>query len=913
MYCFSSLLRRLSLTLLFCVMVIPASVHALTAPIASEPDKKEIPSEEKEVQPEKLISLTSLKELSSFFSAAEKKGISRLQATPLLRDFALILGSGGSEWRTILNQRVDQPIQEIRSRQSINKITKAASDRASDIYITFSRPFDFNALRQAWLDKDVLLEVTSRGKIIPIQHLAQESSRVLRVGFDQNQPLEEAALITVGIHDLRKNPTFAISYASFVLKDRKLPTLINTQQTGSGTFLFEFDEPIYTGTRNAGFEFWKMNGYKIYGSLTQAKPDTAESRLSGDFRRFAVLELNYEGRGHYRPPGEINHLEGFGIADYAGQQSGKRLNGVKIMFASPKPTEPIPEFSMQSPEQFALRFPSETVSLHGWGMPLQNEAIRVERQSGWDENGNPKWTTEHVRLIEDIAVEHEDFLTYYLHLKKDWSRILQGEDGSPTYNTPGYNRIRITLLRGKAKDLGSGMSNQSDIMHEFTLLADTQLPRIAKIVPAFSAIPGQETIEATFDKPVQIPGASKYLTPPHGENGVSSPVFEFVSTQSKARIQTSVIGFLTSKDNMTYTLTLPDEVAQHPGRWELIVHNLSDDVGNKSDTLTHYVMIKDLILRPHKRMESPALIWGTAIDNVNADLTTEAKEDVVILQFNTILSKDALTREKYWIAGKQLPTTAKILASSVRFDMDKDGIITDKDGSGTRVTILLPRETFGTQDSTVIAQPISGVSFNVQVANEEGRQINKWGSLPYNQSGTPEVIPEEVYTRYRKTEASPSDYAWLQEAIQHTETELSASHAGDAEGEFPTESVKALQRAILQAKQTARKKRAARGEIDGAIYSLHTARIDFYASQHALPADKWKLITQLRIATFEWEEIKENPYQYPYALHDTFAEAIAHAEAVVANKNATEQEIYDAYRRLVDAINEKAKYDHSYP
>lgn len=1007
MHCFPFILRRLSLTLLFLALAIPAPVHALTAPVTPAPNNEDM-------QPGKL---TSLNELSFFFAEAEKKGISNVQAALLLRDFALVLGSGGDastikalehrnagtlailfgrnsiieelrvfsedaahlvvekltedaladrtrpietvlteaftetlqktkhqplandlnrygltpdsviallkrletvldpekKWRIILNQKIDRLMQEIRKRQSANKITKVASDRASDIYITFSRPFDFNALRQAWLDKDLLLEVTSRGKSIPVQHLAQESSRVLRIGFAQDRAPEESALITAGIRDLRQNPAFAVSYASFVLKDAKLPALKSTQQTGSGSFLLEFDEPIYTGTRNAGFEFWKMNGHEIYGRLTQAKPETAESRLSGDFRRFAVLELNYEGRSRYLPPGEMNKLEGFGIADYAGQRTGRRLHGVEITFASPKLTEPMPEFSMQSPEQFALHFPSETVSLHGWGFPLQNEAIRFERQNGWDENGNPKWTTERVRLIEDIAIEHEGFLTYYLHLKKDWSCILQGEDGAPSYDSPGHNRIRITLLGGKAKDLGSGMTNQTDIMQEFTLTADTQPPRIAKIAPAFSAIPGQETIEVTFDEPVQIPGATKYLTPSIKESSVPSPVFEFVSPKSGARIPTSVIGFITAKDDMTYTLALPDEVARHPGSWELLVRNLSDDVGNKNNTQTYSITIGESVLRASKHLELPALVWGTAIDNVNADQTPEAEEDVIVLQFNTILSKDAIAREKYWIAGKQLPSTAKILAQPIRFDTDKDGAITDKDGSGTRLAMLLPKDTFGVQDSTVIAESVSGVHFNVQVENEEGQKINKWGSLPYSQSGTPDAIPEEVLTRYRKTEASPSDYAWLQEAIQHAEAELSASHAGDMEGEFPTESIKTLRKTIIQAKQTAGKKRAARGEIDEAIHSLHTVQTSFYASQHALPADKWELITQLRIATFEWEEIKENPYQYPPTLRDAFAEAITHAETVIANENATEQEIRDAYRRLVDVINEKARYDDPYP
>jgi hypothetical protein len=788
-------------------------------------------------------------------------------------------------------------------------ITQAASDRASDIYVTFARPFDFEALRQAWLDKDILLQVTSRGKSIPVRHIARENSRVLRLGFGQEQPLEEAALVTVEIRDLRQKPIFATSYAAFVLKDAKLPALKNMRQTGSGSFLLEFDEPVYTGPRSSGFEFWRLNGHDIYARLVSVKPETAKSRLFGDFRRFAMLELNQGARSLYSPPGETNRLEGFGVADYAGQRSGKRLHNVRIKFRSPKPVEPVPQIHMQSPEQFVLRFPSETVSVYGFGLPLGADAIRFERQDGWDENGKPKWTTKHVRLNEDVALEYDGFTTYYLHMKKDWTDILQTKNGGPEYGAPGYDRVRITLLKGKAKDAGSTATNQTDIVREFRLPTDTRPPRIVKTEATYTAVSDRETLTVTFDEPVQIPGATRHLTPSNGESAVPSPAFEFVSRKTGKHIPAFVTGFLTARDDTTYTLTLPNEVALAPGRWELAVRNLSDDAGNQADILRRTIDIRPSLLLPHKHTEPPALAWGIAIDNVNADKTPEADEDVVVLQFNTILSADARARVHYWIAGQPLPPTAKVLARSVRFDSDNDGVLTDQDKTGTRMTLLLPRETFGILDDAIVAKPVEGIHFNVQVESEEGEDINKWGSSPYALSGTTDAILKEALSRYRKAEAAPSDYLWLNETIRHAEAELSASRAGDTEGEFPAEAIEALRQAVERAKQTATSKQAGRGETDGAIHSLQTAQAEFYTRQHGLPADKWNLIMELRIARSAWQEIKENPYQYPPGLSDTFAAAIAQAEAVLAKENASEQEVQNAYRRLVYAIIEKAQYE----
>ncbi|MFT9846190.1 hypothetical protein [Aneurinibacillus sp. REN35] len=835
----------------------------------------------------------------------KQSGITPAALTTLLKQWEAVLDPEHT-WRARLQQAVERLVQEALKTSAANAIVKASSDRASDVYVTFARPFNFETFRSAWLDKDVVLQVTMRGVSVPVRHIAQENPRVLRIGFSQEQPLEETALISVALHDLRKKPTFADSASSFVLTDKKLPALLNTRQTESGALELEFDEPIYTGIRNSGYELWKLNGHEVHGQLNGKKPQTADSRLSGDFRRFAVLELSHWMRPHYQPPGKKNVLQGSGIADYSGHRSGKRLHNVVIDFVSPPAIEPIPTVSAQSPEQFMLRFPSKTVSMYGHDPLLGPEDIRLERQSGWDEAGNPRWTTAGIRPYEDWALEYDGNAAYYLQLRRDWSHILQTEEGNPSYSTAGYNRVRITLLKGRAKDAGSGTVNQSDHTYEIVLPADALPPKIQTVTPSYASVPGQETLNVTFNEPVQISNATRHLTPARETGAVPKPVFELVSLQSKARIALSPIGYLTTKDDKTYIFPIPQEAAKEAGKWQLAVQNLSDDVGNTASALTHPVNIRSLRLLPHKPLETPALVFGAAVDHTIAKEAPEA-EDVVVLQFNTILSADARKTGNYFIAGQPLSSKAKVLLRSTRFDSTNDGSISDEDRVGTRVTFLLPKDTFSTQNSA--AESVQGVSFNVQVKTETGEAINKWGKLPYVRSGTPDTIIDEVAARYARKEASLADRMWLATAIRQAESELSAARAGGAAGEFPSEAIQAFRQATAEAKRTAVKIPAMRGAIETAIHSLQTAQNQFYASQHRPPADKWNLIMQLRIAQAEWADIKANPYKYPYTLSEAFAAAIAQAEAVVAKENATEEEIYAAYRALVDVVNEKTKYD----
>lgn len=843
-------------------------------------------------------SLLALRELAPFFAEAEKKGITRAEAA----------FDPERTWRVRLLQAAERLIQEATRKSAANSVVKASSDRASDVYVTFARPFNFEDFRKAWLDKDIVLQVTMRGVSVPVQHIAQENPRVLRIGFDQDQSLEEAALVSVTLHDVRTKPTFGNSSSSFVLTDEKLPVLLHTRQTGSGTFELEFDEPIYTGMRSSGYELWQLNGHSIYGRLAQSKPKSAASRLSGDFRRFAVLELNQGARSYYQPPGKKNLLIGSGMADYAGHRSGKRLENVVVEFTSPPAVEPVPTVSAQSPEQFMLRFPSETVSMHGYGLALDAGDIRLERQNGWDEEGTPRWTTAELQPYKDWALEYDGNAAYYVQIKRDWSHILQTEDGHPAYHTPGYNRVRITLLKGRAKDAGSGTVNQSDYAYELALPADTLPPKIENVYPSFAPVPGQEILTVTFNEPVQIPNATRHLTPAREEGNVPAPVFELVSLQGNARIALSPLGFLTDKDDKTYRFSIPQEAVKQAGIWKLVVQNLSDDVGNTAASLTHPVSMRPLQLLPHKPLEAPALVFGIAVDQAQTGEARSA-EDVVVLQFNTILSADARKPENYLIAGRPLSAEAKVLLRSTRFDSTKDGNISDEDQAGTRVTLLLPADTFGAHEDGASTRAAEGVHFNVQVQSETGDAINKWGTLPYARTETPDTVTEEIVARYARKEASIADRLWLASVIGQAESELAAAAQGEAAGEFPQEAIHTFRLALAEAKGAAVKIPAMRATVETAIASLQTAQSQFYASQHSLPADKWNLMMQLRIAQAEWADIKENPYAYPYTVSEALTAAIAQAEAVIAKENATEQDISAAYRALVDAVNEKKKYD----
>ncbi|WP_271628939.1 hypothetical protein [Caldicellulosiruptor sp. DIB 104C] len=609
-------------------------------------------------------------------------------------------------------------------------ITYAESDRASDVFVQFNKPFDFTKLYQDWIVNGTI-KVNGNNPV----DIIKIDDRTVKLVLDEDHALTDNSQITVSGISSGVNGALIDGSYTFNLVDAKAPEAVGVTNPDYRTIVAEFTEPV-SMTEAEKVANWVLNGHQLTsadvafikvgrdvnndGVIKAIDVVSYDITTHTDNRNFVTIQLTPTGMSYLKEAGKVNLLQAYNIIDYAGLTDVTGQNKAttqEFTFTTPQPpaAPTISDVVMDSPEQFRVKFSTEVQKKDTNGTPLDANDFKFEYQNGVDANNNPVWVTVN---LENTPTHVNDTTNgifavvtplsnkeYLIELEVDWTKILNTLATNHNYYTPNYNKVKITALKSNIENL-LGVDMAEDQSKTVTMTLDAQSPTIADAKQIIINNIPQQAFYVKMSEPVQMNTGNsakdtKELTPSQTQEagtGIPTPTFQFVSEDLTKTIDGELGNPINDSD--TEFVVVPKQTLD-AGKWTIYIRSISDDVGNTSATVSYVLQVQGV--------SSPTgeakIIWADAHDNVDTDATPDgiADYDIVHIQFGTIMSYDALKTNIYTINGKVLPQGTMITSEIQPYmDLNNDGTLDQNDLCGTRVTIWLPKNFLGNISDTPV-------------------------------------------------------------------------------------------------------------------------------------------------------------------------------------------------------------------
>ena len=446
---------------------------------------------------------------------------------------------------------------------------------------------------------------------------------------------------------------------SFILTDARQPEATSVKQIAYNKLEVTFSEPVDTIATNQVL----IDG----GVVEIASVSNGEFvQSTGDKRHtLVVTTTKFISAGKHS-------IQLSGVKDFAGRTDNANISTNQIFDFVVAGSDIVPAavVTVESPEQLRLKF---NTYVEGFDASAEavvqwyNPATKVWEVPtvGTTFSSTPTWT---VSTVDDGS-------EYVYELNQDWTQYFNTSGSNDNY----YNhQFRVVLAKDAVTNPANGKKNA---LQELSLnYAGSALNNPDNVSPAISGTPtlittgvNKDKYLVTFNEPVKLNGKDNANTPSQLQQAVTGSnvpnvVVEFIGTDKdgkKSTVQGKVVDYAGSSDNAFIVDTntanaLQTEVdANGFGEtWQLVVRNVTDDIGNAANTLTAEFKVA--------KTTTPASVFqvksanGTTYDGVKFLLSTDAK-DVVELKFSSGVSftgntENALNLSNYTLNGLALPS-----------------------------------------------------------------------------------------------------------------------------------------------------------------------------------------------------------------------------------------------------------------
>ncbi|WP_240376106.1 hypothetical protein [Bacillus piscicola] len=499
---------------------------------------------------------------------------------------------------------------------------------------------------------------------------------------DNNQLKDNAEVTVTAELGTTKNE------ATFNLTDAREPEVTSVTPEGLKTLQLKFSEAVAEGT-------FKIDGLWSEGDEFEVEFGDFDAKTGIDHRDTAELTLNKDaGTGQneqrYFEPGShslsITNLKDFaGLTDKANISTSQTLT-----FDIPEDTTaPSATVSVESPEQFRVKFDSE-ITYTGTLSDIFTNNFKV-----YDEENDEYVTLDNLKDADGNNVfdhapnftvdEHDNELV--VELTEDWTKILDGPEDA-YYNYQFQFDIPADTFTNDA----NGVKNKAftlDLNH-----TDSPLNKADNVSPSISSIEetsDDEVFKVTMDEPVKLTkpngdSVDEHPTPSTSQNG-NLPVVQ-VEFQGKDKEGNNVViagtvvdysddqdGADTQFDVSTDGKTLQSLVNQgYSEDWKVVVKSISDDIGNTAATLTKdFVVAKEVA--GDGKFEIEAKGNGYAHNVVAYDYAGAGEQDRIEVTFtegvvNNGGASDLTAVSNWTLNGKKLTDVASITVDDVDGDPD---------------------------------------------------------------------------------------------------------------------------------------------------------------------------------------------------------------------------------------------------
>jgi len=597
--------------------------------------------------------------------------------------------------------------------------TYAESDRASDVWVQFNKPFDFDKLYADWTKNPNAITVNGR-QVVDIVKASEKSVKLVLTDKGKADVLPDNSTITLKTEYTGTQGMFVESKVEFILVDHQPPSAVAAEAPNYRTIVAQFTEPV--AKENAEkVSNWVLNGKQlstsdvIVNGVTVGRAIDAKGTISDydkkshtDNRHYVTIQLTANGAKKLNAAGSQNLLQAYNITDFAGYTDTTGQNKAatqEFRFVTPDaPDAPNSVTTMDSVEQYRIKFNSPVSKLNNGKLSASN--FKLEMQNGKNADGTPNFVEiglEDTVTTDSMAVVRQVSDTEYLiELEEDWTVKYNTQKSGRNYYTPDWNKVRVTVFADDIKnDLDVKMT--ADRVETLTMNLDSTNPEI-KLAQQSKDVAGNliAAVDVEMSEPVQLnlAAGTNEITPSEqqkAKGGVPIPTFEFVNEDKTVTLEGELVS--SSEDDMSFTVKPKKDEELKPGKWTLYIRSISDDVGNTAGTVSTQIEIKGAI----EQLADPRIVWATAHDNVDLDQEGTqagiADADIVHIQYGTEMSLDALTSTVYTINGKQIPEGASITSVKLaKYDVDGDY---KYDHAGTLVTIKLPKDFLGDKSEEV--------------------------------------------------------------------------------------------------------------------------------------------------------------------------------------------------------------------
>ena len=445
------------------------------------------------------------------------------------------------------------------------------------------------------------------------------------------------------------------SKVKFNLTDARTPEVTKVTNSDLRTIEVKFSEAI----EKANF---KLNGKYTGSKVTYGGFD---ARSLEDNRDTAYLELgtDYDEKDNKTPKGYMaakqQSLEISNSLDFAGNKGKTQNLTFNVTANTAKPV--VKDVKVASPEQFEVEFNAPLTAVEE--NATLDKAFTFEM---FDKDAN-EWKA--VKDLNDKPVEltrtklNNDGTKFKLEMPKGWDKVLD------TAETNYYNEeFRIVYAKDSVKNTQNGIYNdrlEIDLSYANSPLTfkDVKSPVIDSIKQTGS----EAVFTVTTNEPVKIdaaaPTALITATDYSGKKVEIAGTVKGYADKYDDKLEVVAEKFVIAKD-----VTENGVVVFKKGKYDvqelvdlgyfgtdftLILTNLTDDVGNKSDTVTQDFKMTQTVVNPEA---TPFFIKSALLAN-----------DKVVVSFSEAVQTsgtNAATNIAQWnLNGKSLPTGTTVTAT----------------------------------------------------------------------------------------------------------------------------------------------------------------------------------------------------------------------------------------------------------
>ncbi|WP_195913973.1 S-layer homology domain-containing protein [Planomicrobium sp. YIM 101495] len=381
-----------------------------------------------------------------------------------------------------------------------------------------------------------------------------------------------------------------------------------------------------------------------------------------------------------------------GLEDYAGNVMTSESQNFEVPAFN---TAPAATVEVESPEQVRLN----------WNIPVNGFDTEEVAFQYYVPNNNPDVDSEGEWVafpagVDFVATTIND-REYVYELNQDWTQFVDemvaevDEDGvevsAEDFDYTNFQVRAVIATDAVTNPLNALLGNTRQVLdlnagNSPLNTFDTASPVISNDVYRYDDAAGNYVgYVVEFNEPVKAPGLDVFDTPSvlqqgegeEGDAGIPEVVVEFRGTNAAGNpvvIDGDILGYFpdfvlpdTSEDNAFIVDVAAGETALqalvdsgYGTEWELVVRNVTDDVGNAATT----VLSDEFTINPTPAAPEVFQVFSAGYDGVDFDVPN----DEIILDFTAAVSftggtANALNLSNYTVNGEELPEGTSIALS----------------------------------------------------------------------------------------------------------------------------------------------------------------------------------------------------------------------------------------------------------